>query len=108
MTRDPVVLIPAMPEFLTLADALAAMRRPAPCQDPARRDLWQSHSTDDQAAAVAACSTCPARPPCLDYARTAREPVGVWGGEAAADRRARRQTTTTTATDRRQPTEPTT
>lgn len=41
--------------------------------------------------AKAVCSTCPVRAPCLEYALTAREKQGVWGGTSDNDRRAIRR-----------------
>ena len=33
------------------------------------------------------CATCPVSEPCLEYAITAREKDGVWGGRTARERR---------------------
>lgn len=38
-------------------------------------------------AARAVCVLCPVREPCLEYALTARERDGVWGGVTARERR---------------------
>jgi len=44
---------------------------------------------DDAAAAEAKtiCGLCPVREPCLEYAISAREKDGVWGGLTARERR---------------------
>ena len=44
---------------------------------------------DDAAAdeAKAICELCPVREPCLEYAVSAREKEGVWGGMTARERR---------------------
>jgi len=44
---------------------------------------------DDAAAAPAKaiCDLCPVREPCLEYAISAREKDGVWGGLTARERR---------------------
>jgi WhiB family redox-sensing transcriptional regulator len=44
---------------------------------------------DDAAAAEAKaiCDLCPVREPCLEYAISAREKDGVWGGLTARERR---------------------
>jgi WhiB family redox-sensing transcriptional regulator len=45
---------------------------------------------DDEAAAdiaKAICEQCPVRESCLEYALTAREKDGVWGGYTARERR---------------------
>jgi hypothetical protein len=36
--------------------------------------------------AVRMCRSCPVQKLCLDYAITAREPYGIWGGTTPADR----------------------
>ncbi len=42
---------------------------------------------DDADEAKAICELCPVREPCLEYAVTAREKDGVWGGLTARERR---------------------
>lgn len=45
---------------------------------------------DDESAAATAkqiCAVCPVREPCLEYAISAREKDGVWGGLTARERR---------------------
>jgi WhiB family transcriptional regulator, redox-sensing transcriptional regulator len=37
--------------------------------------------------AKAVCRTCPSREPCLDFALTFRQALGVWGGTSAEERR---------------------
>ena len=45
-------------------------------------------TTDDAAEeARAICTVCPVREPCLEYAITAREKQGVWGGLTERERR---------------------
>lgn len=36
--------------------------------------------------AIKLCQQCPVQKLCLDYAITAREPYGIWGGTKASDR----------------------
>jgi hypothetical protein len=36
--------------------------------------------------AIKLCSTCPVRKLCADYAITAREPYGIWGGTVPSER----------------------
>lgn len=36
--------------------------------------------------AVRLCKQCPVKKLCMDYAITAREPYGIWGGTTASDR----------------------
>lgn len=36
--------------------------------------------------AIKICSECPVQKLCADYALTAREPYGVWGGTVPSDR----------------------
>ena len=47
------------------------------------------YPTSDEAAeeARAICTICPVREPCLEYAITAREKQGVWGGLTERERR---------------------
>jgi WhiB family redox-sensing transcriptional regulator len=40
------------------------------------------------AAAKAVCASCPVITPCREFALRTREPFGVWGGLAEAERRA--------------------
>ena len=44
-------------------------------------DLFFSEQLDDIARAKAICANCPVQGPCLDGARSRREPWGVWGGQ---------------------------
>ena len=44
-------------------------------------DLFFSEQLDDIARAKAICTTCPVMVPCLEGARSRREPWGVWGGQ---------------------------
>jgi WhiB family transcriptional regulator, redox-sensing transcriptional regulator len=37
--------------------------------------------------AKAICRTCPSREPCLDFAVTSRQMLGIWGGTSAEERR---------------------
>ena len=36
--------------------------------------------------AIKICKSCPVKNLCLDYALTAREPYGIWGGTKASER----------------------
>ena len=42
---------------------------------------------EDAERAKAICNTCGVRKPCLEYALTARERDGVWGGATEKERR---------------------
>ena len=64
-------------------------RRQAACRgaDPA---LFHPDDESDDAAVDAArdvCEGCAVRQPCLEYALSAREPDGIWGGLTAKERR---------------------
>ena len=72
----------AREEWAALAAALCD--RQAPCET-GDADDWFVRTPD--AAAVAACGTCPARQPCLRYAMAADERHGVWGATTATERR---------------------
>jgi WhiB family redox-sensing transcriptional regulator len=50
-------------------------------------DLFYPASDDAAEAAKAICAVCPVREPCLEYAVTAREKEGVWGGRTEKERR---------------------
>jgi WhiB family redox-sensing transcriptional regulator len=50
-------------------------------------DLFYPVSDDAGEAAKAICAVCPVREPCLEYAVTAREKEGVWGGRTEKERR---------------------
>jgi WhiB family redox-sensing transcriptional regulator len=41
---------------------------------------------DLESKALKMCKVCPVKKLCLDYAITAREPYGIWGGTKASDR----------------------
>lgn len=60
---------------------------PTPCTGPSRND-WLG-TTAQQARASAACFDCPAIEACAQYAATAGEQLGVWGGRTATERRQR-------------------
>lgn len=64
----------------------SAWRQHARCRglDPA---LFYPSEEEDAESAKAICAVCPVREPCLDYALTAREKDGVWGGLTARERR---------------------
>ncbi len=46
-----------------------------------------SDDEDAAAEAKAICALCPVREPCLEYALSAREKDGVWGGLTERERR---------------------
>jgi WhiB family transcriptional regulator, redox-sensing transcriptional regulator len=50
-------------------------------------DLFYPVSDDAAEAAKAICVVCPVRELCLEYALTAREKEGVWGGLTEKERR---------------------
>lgn len=70
--------------ILTTSDTWRAQAR---CRgvDPL---IFHPPSEDDEAeAAKAVCALCPVREACLEYAISAREKDGVWGGLTARERR---------------------
>ena len=83
--------IPAGLSLPSLPGALCAAKG----QDP---DVWHPDigNRAGAEAAKAICQRCPARQPCLEWALSANEQHGVWGGttplERAAIRRARKPT----------------
>jgi WhiB family redox-sensing transcriptional regulator len=66
--------------------AIGTWRDQARCRgvDP---DIFHPSDEDDGAEAKAICAECPVREACLEYALTAREKDGVWGGLTARERR---------------------
>ena len=50
-------------------------------------EIFHPAEEDDGTPAKAICEVCPVREPCLEYAITAREKDGVWGGLTARERR---------------------
>lgn len=51
--------------------------------DPA---LWYPTRGDDDPEAKAVCAGCPVREACLEYALSAKEEFGIWGGLTAFER----------------------
>jgi hypothetical protein len=83
-TGIPGACIPrhAVGEWLALARVLAD-HGPAPCEEGDPEVWWLDKKDMDAPStrmAVRACSQCPARDACLDYALAADERFGVWGG----------------------------
>lgn len=69
----------ALPAFLDEGTAV--------CAQPGRPiGLWTSDTAADEIVAAAYCRACPLQAECLDYALTAKEPAGVWGGLTAKER----------------------
>lgn len=50
-------------------------------RDPEGTGYWVERKL-----AIQICSKCPVQKLCADYAITAREPYGVWGGTVPSDR----------------------
>jgi WhiB family redox-sensing transcriptional regulator len=50
-------------------------------------DVFYPSSDADAGPAKAVCDSCNVQERCLDYALTAREPEGVWGGTTFVERR---------------------
>jgi WhiB family redox-sensing transcriptional regulator len=50
-------------------------------------DLFYPPSEEAAEEAKSICAVCPVREPCLEYAVTAREKDGVWGGLTERERR---------------------
>lgn len=67
-------------------DAPTGWRADAACRED---DVELFFATDEatQDAAVARCQACPVQEACLEYALSAREPYGVWGGTTEQERK---------------------
>lgn len=50
-------------------------------------ELFYPPSDEEAEVAIAICRDCTVRELCLEYALTAREKLGVWGGTTERDRR---------------------
>jgi WhiB family transcriptional regulator, redox-sensing transcriptional regulator len=50
-------------------------------------DVFFAVDEASQREAIAICEACPVRAECLEYAITAREQYGVWGGVREQDRK---------------------
>ncbi len=77
---SPLSILPTVP-------STDGWRAHARCRglDPA---IFHPVNEDDAAdEAKAVCDLCPVREPCLEYAITAREKDGVWGGLTTRERR---------------------
>jgi hypothetical protein len=88
-------LIPpgALTEWLALAAVLEDVDT-VPCRTSDAEAWWPDRKDLDAPstrAAVRACWTCPARPPCLAYAVAADERGGIWGGLLLDERREMRR-----------------
>lgn len=72
--------------ILSPVQSSATWRAHARCKgvDPV---IFHPVNEDDADEAKAICELCPVREPCLEYAVTAREKDGVWGGLTARERR---------------------
>lgn len=88
---EPSTRVARAAERLRLAQADAEL----PCRDPEADGAetpglvpedWSDDGPRNVDAAVW-CMRCPVRDLCGDYAITAREPWGVWGGMTASERR---------------------
>lgn len=64
-----------------LADGLAAMKAPTPCQGP-DRDAWTADAPEVLAEAAERCAPCPVREACRAAGRG--ESWGAWGGRVRA------------------------
>ena len=58
---------------------------PTPCADVTVRDEWTGTPAEQRSAADA-CLDCLVLEQCLDYALTADEDTGIWGGLTPAER----------------------
>ena len=75
----------AVGEWLVLQLAIASSSGRLVCET-SPEDWWAAKGTSAQVAAVEACTWCPVRVQCQEYAVAAREPHGVWGGTTPEER----------------------
>jgi WhiB family transcriptional regulator, redox-sensing transcriptional regulator len=72
--------------FPTSDELAADWRADAACRE-IDIDVFFAVDETRQREAIAVCETCPVRQECLEYAITAREQYGVWGGVREQDRK---------------------
>ena len=73
-------------ELLLLLDQERPWVSYAACRD-AEPDVFFPGIEGDTSRAVTICGSCAVREQCLDYALSARERYGVWGGTTERERR---------------------
>lgn len=75
-------------KFIALQSAI--IKQGAPCTEYPElffpEDLDASIAHQMEIVAIEMCKTCPVKKLCLDYAVSAREPYGIWGGTKPSDR----------------------
>ena len=64
-----------------------AWRQQARCRGVDPATFYPVSDEDEALEAKDICAACPVREPCLEYAITAREKQGVWGGYTEKERR---------------------
>lgn len=77
----PLLNVPAEAHtaWTRLHEQLIRIRYQVPCTDEPL--LFTSDTPADRLIAAAICAGCPVQLRCRTYARTANEPLGVWGGD---------------------------
>lgn len=89
MTDEPAEVLDVDPELIARRDAMVASlhwRPLAACKgdDP---EIFFPGRGEDLHAPVAVCGRCSVRLACLEYALSAGEHFGVWGGMSERERR---------------------
>lgn len=100
--REQVMGRKAQKAYLELSHALAELPEPPQCSDELYKDLFFVEPMDvgtpdalamrivrqNEIDAKLICDFCPVKMLCAEYAITAHEPFGVWGGTSPTDRKA--------------------
>jgi WhiB family redox-sensing transcriptional regulator len=80
---------PAENKYLSLARQIRETQTPPPCEDSPDLfypDGFEALTRSAIKAAKEICIGCPYRKACLDYALTAQEQYGIWGGLTVEER----------------------
>jgi WhiB family redox-sensing transcriptional regulator len=78
-------------KYIALQTAIIKVGRVV-CEDLPHAFFPEDLGTDSESVheleskAIKLCNKCPVQKLCLDYAVTAREPYGIWGGSKASER----------------------
>jgi len=79
-------------KYIALQSAIIQVGKKVACEDypnvffPEDVGALTEAARDMENIAIRLCRQCPVQKLCLDYAITAREPYGIWGGTKASER----------------------
>jgi WhiB family redox-sensing transcriptional regulator len=79
-------------KYIALQSAIIKVGKKVACEDypdvffPEDVGALTEAAKEMENIAIRMCRQCPVQKLCLDYAITAREPYGIWGGTLASER----------------------